>query len=148
MKATGLLCLLFSSVSLANTAAPVVALKTSTYTCHAYTDNQVNPDSDNFEDGLITDNPMQDGEITIERSELGYTIKKAKPFDEDVVLTNPEMGKLGNFASNQTTMLFKKRSPNDLPYFIVLTTGKPASVGEKPADNPINRMVTIARCEH
>lgn len=148
MKAIGLLCLLFSTVSLASTAKPVVPSTVSTYTCHSYTDNQVDPSSDNFADGLLSNNPIQESVLTIERSDKGYTIKKGAPFDEDVVMTNPEMDRLGNFASNQTTMLFKKRSPNNLPYFIVLTTGKPATDSEKPADNPINRMVTIAQCEH
>lgn len=149
MKAIGMLCLLFSTVSFASTAVPVKApTKTSTYTCHSYTDNQVDANAENFEDGLLSDNPMQSSITTIERSDQGYTIKKNGLFDKDVVMTNPEMQALGNFASNQTTMLFKKRSVNNLPYFIVLTTGKPASPKEKPADNPITRMITIAQCEH
>lgn len=146
MKAFGLLCLLFPAITLASVAQPTTPSTATTYTCYSYTDNKVDPTVENFADGLLTDSPIQEKITTIERSAQGYTIKKNELFEEDVVLTNPEMKALGNFASNQTTMLFKKRSPNFLPYFIVLTTSKPIKADEKPGDNPIDRMITIAQC--
>lgn len=148
MKAFGLLCLLFPAVSFANASATVAPTTTTTYTCYSYTDNRVDSTVENFEDGLLTDSPTQEKITEIVVSDKGYTIKKNELFDKDMVLTNPEMAVQSNFASNTTAMLFKKRSPNFLPYFIVLTTSQPAKPNEKPGDNPIDRMITIAQCDY
>lgn len=147
MKVIGLLCLLFPTVTLASALSPNVPETSATvYTCHALTDNEVDSAAENFEAGLLTDNPIQNIVTEITESATGYTISHNDFFSEDVVLTNPRMKQMGNYASNTTTMLFKKTSPNGLPFFIVLSTGKGAKANEKPAENPITRMVTVARC--
>lgn len=150
MKAFGLICLLFPVATLASVAQPnVVPTTSTTYTCYAYTDNEVDYSVKDIKDAVKTDNAVQKEVTEIVITGTGYTVKKNKAFTEDVVMPFPDpQVQLDNFASNSTTMIFRKRSDNNLPYFIVLSTAHPAKSGEKPSDNPINRMVTLAQCEY
>lgn len=120
-----------------------------TYVCSMYTDNTVDPQA-NGPDGVMTDNPVQNAETTIVRTEEGYTIKAGNIFHDDRALTNPNIEDLGGFAGDTKTMLFKRENESGNPYFMIYVTpeedvpGK--SIKEQTRDNPITRLVTVAAC--
>lgn len=116
------------------------------YMCKDYTDNQVNIAAASIEEGSLEDAPVK-GMITHIRSNPdGYTVVQNDRFKSDLKFTNERFKDLPQFASNTRGMIFKKTDGNGQAYFIIPTTPKDEKAGEKPKENPINRMVTLGNC--
>lgn len=152
MKALVSLALMFPLLCQAALQTPTYTPSSSslkTYVCSMYTDNTIDPEIAGPA-GFTTDNPVQDSETRIERTEDGYTIKPGKIFPNGRVLTNPSMDELGGFAGDQQTMVFKRENESGNPYFMIyITSGTDnpnKSIKEQTRDNPITRLVTVAAC--
>jgi len=127
----------------------------STYICYAYTDNKVAPKNTpnnasksptEFE--VSTDNPVQNELTVIYQANQKVTIEPNKVFPEGLSLTNMENENPPTFASNPEAMIFFKRSSGGLPYFTIVMTDHPAKPDEKPEENPISRLITVAQCAY
>lgn len=76
----------------------------------------------------------------------GYTVSQNGVFKKTLMFTNPRFDQLDKFASNPDGMIYRKVTDYGKPYFIVMINSKPEKVGEKPGENPIQRIVTLGNC--
>jgi len=116
------------------------------FMCKNYTDNLVNPTAATPEEGFLEDAPVKSLVTHIRANPDGFTVVQNDRFKKDLKFTNESFKNLPQFASNKKGMIFKKVDGNGQPFFIVLTTPKDEKIGQKPKENPINRLVTLANC--
>lgn len=134
------------SIVVALTLAFSMGAHASGYMCKDYTDNLVNIAAASIEEGSLEDAPVKGMVTHIRSNPDGYTVVQNDRFKHDLKFANEHFKQMPQFASNAKGMIFKKTDGNGAAYFIVLTTPKDEKAGEKPKDNPINRMVTLGNC--
>ena len=118
----------------------------SSIMCKNYTDNLVDMAIDGPE-AIKSDEPIRSMVTHVRINPNGYTVLQNDRFSKNLDFTNPRFKQgMDKFASSPKGMIFRKVDGGGYPYFIILTTPKEERVGQKPKDNPINRMVTLGNC--
>lgn len=119
----------------------------NSFVCQQYTDNVVDMTANHPADVYKTDNPIQSEENRVSVTAGGLTVEKSKAFNKELTFTKAEYDLVNNFAQNDRGMIFKKRDGNGQPFFMIFTTSKDETPGQKVQDNPIDRVVTLGHCK-
>lgn len=123
----------------------VQPIKTQTFTCTSYTDNQFDP-SIGEDGGFISDNPIQESVVTILQTGNGFEVTAKDIFPDTKKLTNPNMAPLNTFAGDNMSMLFKMEDDAGQPYFIwYLSPVDEEDTAEEPKAM-IDRVLTFGKC--
>lgn len=118
--------------------------KTITYTCTAYTKNQV------FADKSTTDNPPVKAKTKIVQNAMGFDIRAGAVFPYVKKLTNAQAGSASGMAGDKTTLLVKKDDTRQVPYFIIYQFKESHIKNDGKTIEPgaIDTLIVLAGCTH